>query len=337
MHHNLKLNPSLYNSLLAYKNVVSTLLRDQGFLDNLLQCTLSLKRVLEDGSAILRISYPFENKLLFHKAIHLQEELIGKFRQERVSYPAICDSDTHSLKEYPFFLNLRLALENITFSGPFNLHLPFPNELPPKILSPFYSLIIHLLLEGLEKDFVDFRGGWLTTSLTDSLQCIEQLLDDELCFENTARIKALLIKEKSLLISACGNGGSLCDAAEFLDLLKNTYNNVIPVPVPDNATLTCIGNDWSFNVIFFRQLTAFNAVSHRYKLPHLILLLSTSGNSTNIKRILDLDDGHKFFLGGKDGGEIGKLLSSKDSVIIPSFSTERIQEFHVLLLGSFLD
>lgn len=55
-------------------------------------------------------------------------------------------------------------------------------------------------------------------------------------------------------VMSCGNGGSLCDATHFAEELTGRFRKSRrPLPamsVNDPAYFTCVGNDYSFDVIF---------------------------------------------------------------------------------------
>ena len=85
----------------------------------------------------------------------------------------------------------------------------------------------------------------------------------------------------------CGNGGSAADAqhlaAEFLVRLKpSVKRNSIPAIslATDTSTLTATGNDYSFNDIFSRPLSSLGNEND------VLIVLSTSGNSRNIIKVL---------------------------------------------------
>ena len=131
--------------------------------------------------------------------------------------------------------------------------------------------------------------------------------------------------KKGNKIFICGNGGSAADAqhlaAEFLIRLRPKINRK-PYPVislaQDTSTLTACGNDLGFENIFKRNL---EALANK---KDLLITLSTSGNSKNIKSIS--------FLGNK-GGKC-KGLSSIE-LEVPHENTARIQECHIFL-GHFI-
>jgi D-sedoheptulose 7-phosphate isomerase len=99
--------------------------------------------------------------------------------------------------------------------------------------------------------------------------------------------------------------------------------------------MTAIGNDYSYEVIFSKQVRALGQ-------PGDILLgISTSGNSGNV--IEAINAAHQkgmsiIALTGKDGGRIGQILKSEDvNLCVPADRTARIQETHLLLLHCLCD
>ena len=135
----------------------------------------------------------------------------------------------------------------------------------------------------------------------------------------------------------CGNGGSAADAqhlaAEFIVRLRPNINrNPLPAMTltQDTSTLTACGNDFTFEDIFLRPFKAFA------KKNDVLICISTSGNSNNILKVLKEAKKKNIYsvsFLGKGGGEARKF--SKESLIISSNNTARIQECHIFL-GHFI-
>ena len=130
----------------------------------------------------------------------------------------------------------------------------------------------------------------------------------------------------------CGNGGSASDAAHFatefvVRFMKDRPAYPAICLTGDGGLLTAAGNDYGFDEIFARQVSAFG-------LPGDVLIcLTTSGKSRNVKRALEEAKARKLktiaFLGRDGGSTIG--LADVD-LLVASDSTARIQEAHKLLL-----
>jgi D-sedoheptulose 7-phosphate isomerase len=129
----------------------------------------------------------------------------------------------------------------------------------------------------------------------------------------------------------CGNGGSAADcqhiAAEFTGRFIKDRPPISAISLTtDTSALTCIGNDYSFNEIFSRQVSALGR-------PGDILLgITTSGNSGNV--LAAVEAAHALGLQtigllGRDGGKALNLC--KHSIVVPSDVTARIQEAHILI------
>jgi len=128
-----------------------------------------------------------------------------------------------------------------------------------------------------------------------------------------------------------GNGGSAADAQHLAAEFVNRYVMDRP-PLPaialttDTSILTSVSNDLAFNEIFAKQLRALG------KEGDVAIGISTSGNSPNIIKAFEVakEMGMKrVALTGNNGGAIAKMVDF--SLIVPSTSTPRIQEVHILI------
>jgi D-sedoheptulose 7-phosphate isomerase len=136
-------------------------------------------------------------------------------------------------------------------------------------------------------------------------------------------------------ILSCGNGGSAADAQHFAAELVCRFEMERPglagiALTTDTSALTAIANDYQYNEVFARQVSALGQPGD------ILLAISTSGNSPNVMRAIEVahDKGmHVVALSGRDGGKFKKLLRGQDvEVRVPADSTARIQEVHLLTL-----
>ena len=141
-------------------------------------------------------------------------------------------------------------------------------------------------------------------------------------------------------ILSCGNGGSAADAQHFSAELVNRFEKERPgLPAfaltTDSSTLTAIANDYNYNQIFSKQITALGQPGDA------LLAISTSGNSANVLEAINASHEREMIivaLTGKDGGSIARLLKEQDIEIrIPSNRTARIQEVHLLVIHCLCD
>jgi D-sedoheptulose 7-phosphate isomerase len=141
-------------------------------------------------------------------------------------------------------------------------------------------------------------------------------------------------------ILCCGNGGSAAEAQHFSSELLNRYERDRPgLPAialtTDTSTLTSIANDYRYDEVFAKQI---RALAH----PNDVLVVyTTSGNSANILSAATAAHDRDMIiiaLTGKDGGPLAPLLRDTDVELrVPSNSTARVQEVHLLLTHCFCD
>ena len=140
--------------------------------------------------------------------------------------------------------------------------------------------------------------------------------------------RALLAGHKLLV---AGNGGSAADAqhlvAEFVSRLTIDRPAMRAVALTtDSSILTAVGNDYGYEHVFERQIEALGQPGD------VFLGISTSGQSPNVLRALELCRKSKITtigFSGKNGGKMAPLCDY--NVIIPSSVTQHIQECHLAL------
>ncbi|MBL6790816.1 MAG: SIS domain-containing protein [Methylophilaceae bacterium] len=129
----------------------------------------------------------------------------------------------------------------------------------------------------------------------------------------------------------CGNGGSCSDSQHLAgELIGRFVGNRLPLKsialLTGGAEGSCIANDFGYDQIFSRQIDGLGSNGD------VLIGISTSGNSSNIINALKIaNDKSMLTIGllGKGGGEASKL--AKQSIIVSSNITARIQEMHILI------
>ncbi|QPF73661.1 D-sedoheptulose 7-phosphate isomerase [Roseateles sp. DAIF2] len=129
----------------------------------------------------------------------------------------------------------------------------------------------------------------------------------------------------------CGNGGSAADSQHLASELTGRFiKDRRPLAAialsTDSSALTCIGNDYAFDQVFARQLTALARSGDG------LVAISTSGNSGNVLRAVEAARVLGVFtlgLLGRDGGQLAGLCDA--AIIVPHAVTARIQEAHILI------
>ena len=128
-----------------------------------------------------------------------------------------------------------------------------------------------------------------------------------------------------------GNGGSATQALHFATELVGRFERNRPgirsyALVADTSLMTAVANDYSFDVIFARQIESL------CRPGDVAVGLSTSGNSPNVLQAIDAAASLGALTVGFTGGDGGKLAQTVDfSIVAPSSRTCRIQEAHLFL------
>jgi D-sedoheptulose 7-phosphate isomerase len=179
----------------------------------------------------------------------------------------------------------------------------------------------------------------LTTNANDSIKAKEALIKDAKFVQTFAQAASHVVdcyKAGGRLYIA-GNGGSAADAqhlaAELVSRLARDRN---PLPseslTTDTSILTAVGNDYGFEHVFSRQLSA------KLRPNDVFLGITTSGKSKNILLALDVCKrmGVKSLVftgfGGGPAAEIADYALS-----VPGERTSTIQELHILLAHSLCE
>jgi D-sedoheptulose 7-phosphate isomerase len=161
---------------------------------------------------------------------------------------------------------------------------------------------------------------------------------DELLPEIDAVARAVVAAyEVDRSVLTFGNGGSAADSMHFAEELVARFKRerrplAAQSLAADTTVLTCIANDYSYDEVFERQVRAFARTGD------VAIGFSTSGRSANVVRGLAAarEAGAKTVLFG--GGKGTPAAEHADlALIVPSTSTARIQEMHVLMIHLILE
>lgn len=162
----------------------------------------------------------------------------------------------------------------------------------------------------------------------------EELLRSEV--EKTAQILFEALKNNHRIFS-CGNGGSAADSQHFSgEWLCRFRDNRRSLPgmslTTDTSTITAIGNDYSFEEIFSRQLEALGQEGD------ILVAFTTSGSSKNVLRAIEVAKRKKLkiiVLTGQKGAALKDQVDG--AIVVPSEETARIQEIHELVYHTWCD
>jgi D-sedoheptulose 7-phosphate isomerase len=175
-------------------------------------------------------------------------------------------------------------------------------------------------------------------------------IDIQQIIESSIATKQQIITDKKLMITVqnvadaiincyknggkvlfCGNGGSAADAQHLAaELSGRFYFDRAPLEAEalhvNSSYVTAVANDYSYNDIYSRYVKGVG------KPGDVIIGFSTSGNSENIVRALQVARDKKMVTVGMTGAMGGKLKELSDFMLnVPSMDTPRIQESHIML------
>jgi D-sedoheptulose 7-phosphate isomerase len=128
-----------------------------------------------------------------------------------------------------------------------------------------------------------------------------------------------------------GNGGSAADAQHIAAELTGRFlierRPFRALALHGNTSaLTAVGNDYGYEQVFARELTA------HARPGDVLLAISTSGNSSNILRAIEVARQGKVSVIGLTGGTGGQMRAACDICLcVPTNSTPRMQEMHITI------
>ncbi len=177
----------------------------------------------------------------------------------------------------------------------------------------------------------------IAAAIADTIALHQQLKrsDPAPILNACAAISGALQRSGKLLIF--GNGGSAADAqhvaAEFVGRFQRERRAMAAIALStDTSVLTSIGNDYSYEQVFTRQIEALGAPGD------VALGITTSGLSPNVILALETARGRglkTIALTGRDGGHAGRV--AEIHLNVPAESTARVQEAHRTILHIICD
>jgi D-sedoheptulose 7-phosphate isomerase len=181
-------------------------------------------------------------------------------------------------------------------------------------------------------------SSYILSSLQDAHKTLTTFIENK---ENITKIdQAINIFVSSFqnggAVFSCGNGGSMCDSLHFAEELTGRYRkNRAPLPatgISEAGHITCIANDFGFEYIFSRYVEAWG------KKGDTLLAISTSGNSANVIKAVEVAKAKGMKVVGLLGKDGGKLKSMVDvALVIDCPITDRIQEVHIKCIHIFIE
>jgi len=175
---------------------------------------------------------------------------------------------------------------------------------------------------------------YLKARIVEHIEITDKLMQDAKLLEVISKAAIIMVDafraNKKLLI--CGNGGSAADSQHIAtELVSRFYKERKALDAEaltiNTSSLTAIGNDYSFDKVFSRQIEA------KGNEGDVLLGISTSGNSKNV--IEGIIAAKKIGMatvsltGENRGAQIYNL--SDYCICVPSNITPRIQEAHILI------
>jgi D-sedoheptulose 7-phosphate isomerase len=153
-------------------------------------------------------------------------------------------------------------------------------------------------------------------------------------------LKTALEEERQVF--TCGNGGSAANASHFAtDLGKGASDKLGKrfrvLSLNDNVSwMTALGNDYAYDEVFVGQL-------QNYARPgDLLLVMSVSGNSPNVVKVVEWANAHDLHTIALVGGRRGKLAElARDVIVIGDEHYGRVEDCHMhichLLCYAFME
>lgn len=180
--------------------------------------------------------------------------------------------------------------------------------------------------------------SFIRSSLLEAQNTLNKFIEDEKNVKDIERSIQLFVDsfKSGGRVFSCGNGGSMCDSLHFAEELTGRYRkNRAPLPatgISEAGHVTCVANDFGFDHIFSRFVEAWGQKGD------VLLAISTSGNSGNVIKAVEVAKAKGMKVVGLLGKDGGKLKSMVDvAMVIDCPITDRIQEIHIKCIHIFIE
>jgi D-sedoheptulose 7-phosphate isomerase len=169
--------------------------------------------------------------------------------------------------------------------------------------------------------------------LTKSIDTKQKVLNDSGMIERISKVTDVIANafRNGNKVLFCGNGGSAADAQHLAaEFSGRFYSDRDPLPSEalhcNTSYLTAVANDYGYDVVYSRMIKGVG------KSGDVLVGLSTSGNSVNIIKAMEVARGIGMINVGLTGEGGGKMKDMCDYLInVPSTDTPRIQESHITI------
>lgn len=172
----------------------------------------------------------------------------------------------------------------------------------------------------------------IQTHLQESIAVKQSFVTDPLVSSQIQQLVEACVKSINTggKILLAGNGGSFSDAQHLsAEFVSRFQFDRAPLPSlvlgANSSAISAIGNDYGYEEVFARELIAVSSPSD------VFIPITTSGNSPNIIAATKaaIDKGLEVM--GLTGANHGNILELCECISVPSKSTARIQECHILI------
>jgi len=170
-------------------------------------------------------------------------------------------------------------------------------------------------------------------SINRSIAAKQEILHDEQLQDLIGEVSQAMIRlfKADHKVLFCGNGGSAADAQHLAAELSGRFYFDRPPLFSEalhvnSSYVTAVANDYSYNEVYARMTKAAG------RSGDMLVGISTSGNSPNVLRALEVAKEQGMITVGMTGKTGGKMKDVCDFLLnVPSTDTPRIQECHILI------